>query len=89
MPARPDGVPSWTIEGFDGLREIGHGGSATVYAARQLGLERAVAVKVLHVDLAAGAPAFRYLLTVVRCQPVSSAISPIVQPCLWRSFTFT
>lgn len=60
MPARPDGVPSWTIEGFDGLREIGSGGSATVYAARQLGLERAVAVKVLHVDLAAGAARRRF-----------------------------
>lgn len=50
MPA-PHGTPSWTIDGFDGLREIGRGGSATVYAARQRGLDREVAIKVLHVDL--------------------------------------
>lgn len=41
-----------TIEGFDRFREIGRGGSAVVYEAHQAQLDRLVAIKVLHVDLA-------------------------------------
>ena len=39
--------------------------------------------------VAGGGPSFRYLLTVVRCQPVCSAISRIVHPCACRSLIFT
>lgn len=41
-------APSFTIDGFDQLVEIGRGGSATVYRARQIAFDRAVAIKVLH-----------------------------------------
>ena len=46
----------YTIE-----REIGRGGMATVYLARDLRHERQVAVKVLHPDLAAALGAERFL----------------------------
>lgn len=36
-----------------------------------------------------GGPCFNQSLTVVRCQPVSSAISWIVHPCACRSLIFT
>lgn len=36
-----------TIEGFSDLEEIGSGGFATVYRARQDGLNRGVALKIL------------------------------------------
>ncbi len=36
-----------TIEGFSDLEEIGSGGFATVYRARQDGLNREVALKIL------------------------------------------
>lgn len=45
------GAPSWSVDGFDDLREIGRGGSATVYSARQIALDRRVAIKVLHAGL--------------------------------------
>src|SRR5574341_76400 len=42
-------------------REIGHGGMATVYVARDVRHDRRVAVKVLHPDLAAAIGAERFL----------------------------
>src|SRR5438128_510921 len=42
-------------------RELGQGGMATVYLARDLKHERRVAVKVLHPDLAAALGAERFL----------------------------
>src|SRR3954447_19917233 len=42
-------------------REIGHGGMATVYLARDVKHDRPVAVKVLHPDLAASIGAERFL----------------------------
>lgn len=47
----PVSGPSWSIDGYDDFREIGRGGSATVYSASQIGLDRRVAIKVLHVGL--------------------------------------
>lgn len=40
------------LDGFEGFRPIGSGGFSRVYQARQLGIDRAVAVKVLNVGLA-------------------------------------
>src|SRR5881397_3080772 len=42
-------------------RELGHGGMATVYLARDVKHDRPVAVKVLHPDLAASIAAERFL----------------------------
>jgi eukaryotic-like serine/threonine-protein kinase len=42
-------------------REVGHGGMATVYLARDLRHQRLVAIKVLHPDLAAAVGADRFL----------------------------
>ena len=42
-------------------RELGQGGMATVYLARDLKHERDVAIKVLHPDLAAALGAERFL----------------------------
>src|SRR5690606_11543765 len=39
------------IEKYELLEEIGHGGMATVYRARDLRLEREVAIKVIHKHL--------------------------------------
>jgi len=47
----PHRETSIVIDGYSDLVEIGRGGSSTVYSARQDGLERMVAIKVLHVDL--------------------------------------
>ena len=49
------------IEGYDLQGEIGRGGSATVYLARELKHDRLVALKVLHPALAASLQAERFL----------------------------
>jgi serine/threonine-protein kinase len=41
-----------SIEGFDALKKIGEGGMATVWKARQLSLDRTVAIKVLSAQFA-------------------------------------
>jgi dienelactone hydrolase len=46
---------------YDVQREIGHGGMAVVYLARDLRHDRQVAIKVLHPDLAAAVGADRFL----------------------------
>jgi serine/threonine protein kinase len=46
---------------YDIERELGHGGMATVYLARDVKHGRQVAVKVLHPDLAAAVGAERFL----------------------------
>jgi serine/threonine protein kinase/dienelactone hydrolase len=46
---------------YDVQREIGHGGMAVVYLARDLRHDRPVAIKVLHPDLAAAVGADRFL----------------------------
>ena len=48
LPDNPPDIPGLKI-----LRQIGHGGSAVVYEAVQLPLERKVALKVLHPDKSA------------------------------------
>ncbi len=45
MTADASGAP--VVEGYDQLRQIGRGGFATVYRARQTGFDRVVALKVL------------------------------------------
>ena len=46
---------------YDVQREIGHGGMAVVYLARDLRHDRPVAIKVLHPELAAAVGAERFL----------------------------
>ena len=41
---------SFSIDGFEDMREIGRGGFSVVYAARQTGFDRPVAVKVLELN---------------------------------------
>jgi Tol biopolymer transport system component/tRNA A-37 threonylcarbamoyl transferase component Bud32 len=53
MSARLDDLKSALIARYDIDREIGHGGMATVYLARDVKHNREVAVKVLQPDLAA------------------------------------
>jgi serine/threonine protein kinase len=54
-------VPMPEIPGYEIQRELGRGGSATVYLARERKHDRMVAVKVLHPALAASLQAQRFL----------------------------
>src|ERR1700722_10788465 len=49
QPTRASRFP--TLEKYDVLEELGHGGMATVYRARDLRLGRDVAIKVIHPHL--------------------------------------
>lgn len=51
---------SLQIDGYSDFREIGHGGSAVVYAGWQAQLERFVAIKVLHTSVADGTARRRF-----------------------------
>ncbi|MEM9748199.1 MAG: hypothetical protein AAF945_15995 [Actinomycetota bacterium] len=42
---------STLVDGFDDFVKIGSGASSTVYRARQIRMDRPVAIKVLHADL--------------------------------------
>ncbi len=57
QPVRGSRFP--TLEKYDVLEEVGHGGMATVYRARDLRLGRDVAVKVIHPHLRDSAEAVR------------------------------
>jgi serine/threonine-protein kinase len=57
QPVRGSRFP--TLEKYDVLEELGHGGMATVYRARDLRLGRDVAVKVIHPHLRDSADAVR------------------------------
>ena len=57
QPVRGSRFP--TLEKYDVLEELGHGGMATVYRARDLRLGRDVAVKVIHPHLRDSAEAVR------------------------------
>ena len=59
-------------------RELGHGGMATVYLAQDLKHARAVAIKVLRPEVAAGLGAERFLAR-SRSQPASPIL--ISSPC--------
>ena len=64
--AHADGGPHWSsgapvIDGYAIERQIGRGGSATVFLARELKHDRQVAVKVLHPALVASIQAERFL----------------------------
>ncbi|HEX6314535.1 MAG TPA: protein kinase [Gemmatimonadaceae bacterium] len=60
-------------------REIGHGGMATVYLARDLRYDRDVAVKVLSPDFAAGMASERFLLEIA---VVAKLTHPHIVPLL-------
>jgi len=63
-------------------RELGRGGMATVYLARDLKHDRHVAVKVLHPDLAAVVGATRFLAEI---RTTASLQHPhILHPCTSR-----
>ncbi len=49
-PAPPVSAPADSLVGYDDLVEIGRGGDSVVYRARDLGLSREVAIKILLVD---------------------------------------
>ena len=49
-PPRPPSRPPEELEGYADLVEIGRGGDSVVYRARDLAVEREVAIKVLSVD---------------------------------------
>ncbi|CAM4245091.1 protein kinase [Kibdelosporangium persicum] len=55
----PDDGPQFTLPGYSGLVEVAKGGDSVVYRARQEGLDRDVAVKVILVDDAATAARFQ------------------------------
>src|SRR5271154_5803529 len=57
QPVRGSRFP--TLEKYDVLEELGHGGMATVYRAKDLRLGRDVAVKVIHPHLRDSAEAVR------------------------------
>lgn len=56
---------------YDVLREIGQGGMATVYVARDLRHPRQVAIKVFRHELAAGVGADRFLREIALASPLS------------------
>ncbi|HEY5939777.1 MAG TPA: serine/threonine-protein kinase, partial [Gemmatimonadales bacterium] len=53
MPAVPNRLQAALSDRYDLQRELGRGGMATVYLARDLKHRRSVAIKILHPDLAA------------------------------------
>jgi len=65
------------IQGFEILKLVGKGGMGTVYLARQLSLNRPVAVKILPVHLAAANPSY-----VTRFQQEARAAAKVKHPGL-------
>jgi serine/threonine protein kinase len=59
LPAKPSLQPGQVLDGFEVLEEINHGGMGVIYKARQQGLNRLVALKVITPDRLGCADALR------------------------------